>query len=165
MSWEHPSTSTSSHSWPFIVSLFLWNLRASTWNVIAPSLLQFYWACLGCCVTCMQLLFITTLQLWPRSVIRTRMPFQNVHQRLFGYPRRKKDVGKARETEEIVVPVLAGNTAKSARGMDYTWRRVCWIRILYCTVFAASISIVFLSWISRRLQRNMFATSSYKNSE
>ena len=38
---------------------------------------------------------------------------------------KKKDVGKARETEEIVVPVLAGNTASSARGIDNTWRRVC----------------------------------------
>ena len=31
---------------------------------------------------------------------------------------KKKDVGKAREIEEIVVPVLAANTAKSARGMS-----------------------------------------------
>ena len=31
---------------------------------------------------------------------------------------KKKDVGKPREIEEIVVPVLAANTAKSARGMS-----------------------------------------------
>ena len=38
---------------------------------------------------------------------------------------KKKDVGKAREIEEIVVPVLAANTAKSARGMSTRGDGVC----------------------------------------
>ena len=65
----------------------------------------------------MQLLFITTLQLWPRSVIRIRMPFPERSSKISRLSEKKKDVGKARETEEIMVPVLAGNTAKSARGI------------------------------------------------
>ena len=74
--------------------------------------------------------------------IKTRRLLQGVYQRLLVYPRRKKDVGKPREIEEFVVPVLAANTAKSARGMST--RGDGSAEALPSPFFAAAISFVFL---------------------